>query len=230
MKLNMSSLSTSKLLRNSLIIGSLIFSGQILNVENTAIPAAMAKGKAAPGTQEISLVDYEKPSSSEETINGKCFCVSRILIKASPAQVWRILTDYKHAVQVFPLLKKCEVLEDRGTTKISRHEIAPSGIPDTFEYILEVHENAPKTMEWHRLSGDFKEVDGSWKLEPVNLGHHTLVTYASHVNGGFFMPQMIIKHQAHIDMPSTLIALKKHTEQSIEIASRRTDSSNVQTQ
>ena len=185
----------------------------------------MAKCKAS--AQET---DYEKPSSSEETINGKCFCVSRILIKARPDQVWKILTDYKHAVQVFPLLKKCEVLEDRGTTKISRHEIAPSGIPDTFEYILEVHETAPKSMEWHRISGDFKEVDGSWKLEPVNLGHHTLVTYASHVNGGFFMPQILIKHQSHIDMPNTLLALKKHTEQTIEIASRRTEASNPQAQ
>ncbi len=104
--------------------------------------------------------------------------------------------------------------------KIARHEIAPSGIPDTFEYILEVHETAPKLMEWRRLSGDFKEVDGSWKLEPANGGSYTLVTYASHVTGGFLMPQMIIRRQSHIDMPNTLAALKKHAESSTQIASR----------
>lgn len=97
-------------------------------------------------------------------------------------------------------------------------------MPDTFEYVLEIKESAPKSLEWRRISGDFKEVDGSWKLEPVNLGNYTMVTYASHVTGGFFMPQMLIKRQSHIDMPDTLLALKKHTEHTIEIASRRTES------
>jgi hypothetical protein len=75
-------------------------------------------------------------------------------------------------------------------------------------------------MEWHRLSGDFKAVDGSWKLEPANNGTCTLVTYSAHVAGGFLMPQMLIKRQSHIDMPSTLLALKKHAETTTQIATR----------
>jgi ribosome-associated toxin RatA of RatAB toxin-antitoxin module len=210
---------TAKVSRFVFVAATIILGSQILPplaITNSCIPAATAK-TSAPESQTVQL-DDGKPTICDEMINGKSFCVSRIIVKAKLEKVWQVLTDYKHAVQIFPLLKKCELLESHGNTRISKHEIAPSGLPETYEYILEVHEIAPTLMEWHRLSGDFKEVDGSWKLEPVNSGKETLVTYASHVTGGFFMPQILIKRQAHIDMPSTLVALKKHTEHSIEIA------------
>ena len=208
----------SRMLPKSFFIATLVIAGQIISFGNSSFNSAQAKCSPA-----ILSAESESPTVTEETINGKCYVVTKVLVKAKPEQVWQVLTDYRHASQVFPLLKKCEVIKDQGTTKITKHEIAPSGIPDTFEYILEVHECSPKSMEWKRISGDFKEVDGSWKLEPANLGKYTLVTYASHVTGGFLMPQMIIKPQSHIDMPTTLLALKKHTENSIQIASRKTD-------
>jgi ribosome-associated toxin RatA of RatAB toxin-antitoxin module len=154
----------------------------------------------------------EKPTVTEEVIHGKTFVVSKLLIKARPEAVWQVLSDYNHAAHVFPILKECELLEDKGTTKITRHVIAPTGIPGTFEYVLEIHETAPNSMEWHRVSGDFHDVDGYWKLEPMDFGHRTLVTYASYVNGGLLMPQVLIRRQFHIDMPNALIALRNRAE------------------
>lgn len=211
----------AKLSRVTFVAGALILSSQMLLslqaiITNPFIPAAAAKTSVAE--PQLAQLNNGKPATCDETINGKVFVVSRIIVKASLEKVWGVLTDYKHAPQIFPLLKKCELLENHGSTKISKHEIAPSGLPETYEYILEVRETAPTAMEWHRLSGDFKDVDGSWKLEPINSGKETLVTYASHVTGGFFMPQILIRHQAHIDMPSTMLALKTHTERSIQIA------------
>jgi len=208
----------SKKFSKSATIGALLIVGQIFS---TANPCFISSALAKNNSQQASLdQENEKPSITDETINGKTYYVTSTIVKAKPEQVWQILTDYRHAVNVFPLLKKCEVLENHGSTKIAKHEIAPSGIPDTFEYILEVHETAPKLMEWRRISGDFKEVEGSWKLEPANNGKYTTVTYSSHVTGGFLMPQMIIKRQSHIDMPSTLLSLKKHAESTTQIASR----------
>ena len=148
----------SKKFSASTTIGALLIIGQIFAPANLSfISPALAKCESK--LTSLNTED-EKPGITDETIDGKPYCVARTLIKAKQDQVWQILTDYRHAVNVFPLLKKCEVLENHGSTKIARHEIAPSGIPDTFEYILEVRETAPKLMEWRRISGDFKEVDG----------------------------------------------------------------------
>jgi ribosome-associated toxin RatA of RatAB toxin-antitoxin module len=204
----------AKFSRVTLVAASLILVSNSLSFQTVSA----APAKASIAEPQIASMSDGQPTICDEVINGKTFCVSRIIVKANLEKVWHVLTDYKHAVQVFPLLKKCEMLESHGNTRISKHEIAPTGLPETYEYILEIHETAPTSMEWHRLSGDFKDVDGSWKLEPINSGKETLVTYASHVTGGFFMPQILIRRQAHIDMPKTLAALKKHTEHSIEIA------------
>ena len=163
---------------------------------------------------------------SEENIGGKSYSVSRLVVHARPEQVWQVLTDYSNAPRVFPMLKKCEVLEDHGSTKIVKHMVAPSGPVGTFQYVLQIKEIPSKLMEWHRVSGDFKEVDGLWKLEPVDAGHATLVTYSSHVNGGMFFPQMLIKRQFRIDTPQVMTSLK-HQAESIEIATNR---ANLRTQ
>jgi len=184
----------------------------------TNVQPAFSKAKAVVSTED-------KPTVYEETVSGKTFVVSKVLVKARPEQVWPILADYNNASRTFSMLKKCELLENKGTKKIVKHELAPSGIPDTYEYVVEIQENAPKTMEWHRVSGDFKEVDGFWKLEPTENGQYTNVTYASHVNGGFFIPQILIRHQLHADMPTALTALKNKAEGPTQIASRHLQAS-----
>jgi ribosome-associated toxin RatA of RatAB toxin-antitoxin module len=157
----------------------------------------------------------------EEVHNGKTFCVSHALIKAKPDEVWHILTDYNNAHRTFPMMKKCQVIEDRGCTKLMKHVVAPTGALCTYEYIIELKETDKKSLEWKRVSGSFKEVDGWWRLEPVDGGRHTMVTYGTYVNGGLFIPQGLIRRQFRTDMPMVMSTLTKTAESSTQIASRR---------
>src|SRR5271163_16203 len=113
----------SKKFSKSATIGALLIVGQIFS---TANPCFISSALAKNNSQQASLdQENEKPSITDETINGKTYYVTSTIVKAKPEQVWQILTDYRHAVNVFPLLKKCEVLENHGSTKIAKHEIAP---------------------------------------------------------------------------------------------------------
>lgn len=164
----------------------------------------------------------------EEVHNGKTFCVSHALIKAKPDEIWHILTDYNNAHRTFPMMKRCQVIEDHGSTKVMKHIVAPSGLPCTYEYVIELKETDKKSLEWKRISGSFKEVDGFWRLEPVEGGRHTMVTYASYVNGGLFIPQGMIKRQFRSDMPQVMATLTKTAEGNTQIASRRDSSATQQ--
>ncbi len=148
----------------------------------------------------------------EKNINNKSYCVSEITVNTSPINVWKIITNYNQANRVFPRLKECELLKSQGNVKIVRHSLNPSGMPTRFNYIVEVTENYGKELTWHRKSGDFKEVDGFWRLESLNNGKATNVVYASHVIGTFLQPEILIKRQCKMDMPSTMIALKTTAE------------------
>jgi ribosome-associated toxin RatA of RatAB toxin-antitoxin module len=165
--------------------------------------------------------EHEKSVAlAEEQIDHKPYIVARMLVKAKPDQVWQILTDFQAAPNVFPTLKKCHVLADKGASKLVHYQVKPTGVLTSFQYDLEVREHGRTKMEWHRIGGDFKDVIGYWKLEPADCGHSTVVTYASHVNGGLFMPQTLIKRQSKIDVPPMMVALKTHAE-SLHIASSR---------
>lgn len=156
---------------------------------------------------------------TEEKIGKHNYQVSRMHVNARPEHIWRVLTDYNNAVDIFPCLKKCTVLHDHGATKEVEQQIKPSGVPGSFTYVLEVTETPNRMQKWRRLRGDFAEVEGFWKLDPAEDGT-TLVTYASYVSGGFFLPQALIKRQARMDFPGVMSALKLQSETTRHIASR----------
>ena len=166
--------------------------------------------------------NHDSKGMSEEQMHGKTYVVAKLEINAPPEKVFQILSDYDHANKVFPQIKQCKVVADKGATKMVKHEIAPAGVPGTYEYLLEIKEAAPHAMEWHRVSGDFKQVDGFWKLEPTENGRGTNVTYASYIDGGLFIPQMLIRRQSKIDMAGALSSLKAAAESgsSLQIAGR----------
>ena len=187
---------------------------------SVALLSVIAVNSYIPVTLLPALSAESSPPSvvSEEKIGERSYQVARVLVHVKPEHVWRIITDYENAPDVFPCLKKCKLVKDKGATKLIEHQIRPTGMPGTFNYVIEVKEVVNRFYEFHRVSGDFREVEGFWKLEPSSDGNSTMVTYASYVNGGIFLPAPLIKRQARIDMPGVLAALKTHAESGRAIA------------
>jgi ribosome-associated toxin RatA of RatAB toxin-antitoxin module len=187
-----------------LTLATVIFCGTLLD-------PATAKGELENLTSATVI--------HEETINGKSFQVSHGLIKAKPEAVWHILTNYEQAPRFFSMLLKCKVLEEKGNVKVVDYTVRPSGPVGSYQYVLELKEQPMHQITWHRVSGSFKDIDGFWKLESVDGGKATMVTYGSSINGGFFFPQALIKRQIRIDIPTVMASLKTGAEQ-LQIAKR----------
>jgi len=182
----------------------------VLYAPTTCLQDTLAKG-------QVQSVDPSL-APSDVCIGTKTYQVCKMTLHTPPEFIWRVLTDYDNATRVFVNLKQCKVLEDRGTTKIIFHKVKPSLIPTAFEYVLEVKETAPRRLEWRRLRGDFKEVDGYWSLEPLEGGKSTLVSYCARVDGGFFIPQGLIRKNVRTDMPIAMTCLKSEVENKTQIA------------
>lgn len=187
-----------------------------------ALAMLMAGSFAIPCNQTAYASDKSAHSQPgqivEEKIGNRTYQVSRMHIHAKPEQVWQILTDYENANAIFPCVKHCKVLRDRGNVKEVEQQIKPTGVPGSFTYVIEITETPNRLQQWHRLRGDFTEVEGFWKLEPAEDGS-TNVTYASFCSGGLFMPQALIKRQFRVDNPGVMAALKHAAETNRQIAS-----------
>ncbi len=77
-----------------------------------------------------------------------------------------------------------------------------------FDYVLKVTETKPHRLDWRRESGAFKSNDGFWKLQPIENGAKTLITYAKFIDGGLFLPQMFVDGQLKKTMPEIIQSLR----------------------
>jgi hypothetical protein len=87
----------------------------------------------------------------------------------------------------------------------------------TFDYVLEVKET-PGYIEWHRVSGAFKRNEGFWKLEPIDCGRATLVTYAKYVDSGLMFSQSLVNHELRLSLSQVMHNLKDRCEQCPRVA------------
>lgn len=162
------------------------------NSPNEVLAMSPTPGSAA--------VCYDKLTMTEHEIGGKKFHIGTQAMNATKDQVWKILTDYDGASTHFSYLKKSKRVQDqRGLVGFT----AKTGVgPITVDYVLHITESQPAgTIEWKRHSGAFKSNEGYWKLEPMDDGKRTLVTYAKHVDAGFPFPPAMAHKAVKESMP-----------------------------
>ena len=144
----------------------------------------------------------------KKKINNRDFHVTRAIIETSPDHVWKYLTDLTKAPYVFSNLKKVRLLDQKDNRKKIEFQVASLGGLVKYDYVLHVVEDKPYEMEWSRASGAFKRNDGFWSLKPIEGGKKTLVTYGKHIDGGLFVPKMIVDKQLKSIMPEVITNIR----------------------
>ncbi len=164
-------------------------------------------------------VSSVKPNVRTEKRGEYTYVVGSVLIEAPPDKVWDILVDYDKSPEIFTNLSLCQVVGTEGEVKLVRQLVKPGG-PIKFDYVVNLVETKPKLIKWKRRSGSFKEVMGTWELEPVervspaSKSFSTAVTYSIHLDGGLVMPPWLLASQVKGYLPTVLNALKSRVESS----------------
>lgn len=153
----------------------------------------------------------DKVKTKFEKLSGKEFAVGSIEIESEVSTIWNVLADYDKAPQIFSNLKLCKSLGKKGSAKLVRQVVAPGG-PMQFDYIVELTEDQPKSMVWHRVKGNLREVSGKWQLDPLAEGKKTRVTYSIYLDGGLLLPAWLLTGKAKGYIPTMLTSLKKYVE------------------
>jgi uncharacterized membrane protein len=174
----------------------------------TANSPQLSMARTNEPSQPESVRTGSEPSVFEQKIGTKTYASGSVLVKAKVEKIWEILTDYENSPEIFSSVKKCHVIEDRGSTKLVQQVVHPKGSPMKFDYVVEIAEKAPRLMEWHRKSGALKDVSGSWKLEPDSTNRNTIITYSIYIDGGLFLPSWLLRGQSKNLLPEVLNSVK----------------------
>jgi ribosome-associated toxin RatA of RatAB toxin-antitoxin module len=90
-------------------------------------------------------------------------------VAATPAVVWRILTDYNHLADYLPNLKSARVVSRDGDSLIVEQLGTARFLffSRTIRLVVQVHERAPDRIDISLVDGDMKVYRASWELSPV---------------------------------------------------------------
>ena len=130
-------------------------------------------------------------------------------IDAPRATVWRVLLDCAEAPRLMVNLKSCRVTrQDLAAHWDEREQITKGSLLPGIRTVIHADYDPEQRIRFHRVGGDFKVLEGEWRLESLDGGARTRVSYDSRVTPSFLAPGAIVRSVLRHDMPLTLAHLR----------------------
>ncbi len=106
------------------------------------------------------------------------------LVKAKREDIWATLVDYENFPRIFKGIDSMKVLESHDSG--ARVEFWADIVVMKLNYVLyRNYEKPGHKLTWRRVSGDMKDIHGSWHILDARDTESKLVVYESFVDTGF---------------------------------------------
>jgi uncharacterized protein YndB with AHSA1/START domain len=137
-----------------------------------------------------------------------------VLIKARPEAIWAVMTDCRQLLLFVPELRSCRRVDGSpdGPWEDFEQEVRYSWFLPTVRYVSRAEYKQPHRIDFHRISGDLKQEEGTWLLTPTADGAATLVEYEMYLDPGFWIPQWLVDRSLRKDVPAALAGLRERVE------------------
>lgn len=155
-------------------------------------------------------IEIEKMGTNRRRIRSK------VTVKASLQNVWKVLTDYERLADFIPGLAVSQLLEKEPNfarlLQIGEQDLAfglkfnAKGVLDCYEKDLEdLPTGQRRDIEFKMVEGDFKKFEGKWSIEQCKTGSdqeldssvdqsfHTTLSYIVDVEPKLWLPVRLIE-------------------------------------
>jgi uncharacterized membrane protein len=176
-----------------------------LSISLCAIAILVAGALPALAGEPVVNVDTDEAMSAAHVR-------ASIDIAAPPQTVWSVITDCARAPHIIPNLESCHIVkhDPAGRWDIREHIINWAALMPKIRTVVRTNYEIGKRMLFKRVDGDMRVSQGEWKLEPNARG--TRLSYNALVAPNFPVPEFMIEHAVHEDMPNVLRAIERASE------------------
>ncbi len=171
-----------------------------------------AQWEALERGEVVLLVDVEAKLTRAQKKDPRFFPTGAILIDAPLQSVWDLVNDKEGAPNYVKSLLRCKIVGRGKSHMMVEQEMKMNGLPGTFTYVVKHIMKPLERVDFHRVSGDLRDIQGSWQFVPVNEGAQTLLVYSLHVDPGFFVPQSLVRKGMARNLPKCLLGIKEKLE------------------
>ena len=145
-----------------------------------------------------------------------------IVINAPQQFVWDHLVNFAEYPKLFPRLKTCQVVKKQGDLVYIESLLKPQMfVTQPCQHTINDLEDKPDTLKWKLTDGNFKAVEGEWKLKAIDDGLHTQVRYTMEVDPGPLIPRPVIVMALKMVQHEAVNNVKATVEQAYAIASKK---------
>ena len=156
---------------------------------------ALSAWGAAPATAQPDAPRFElKVERVAGTDGDQVYRIaSSGTVAATPAVVWRILTDYDHLADYLPNLDSTRVVSRNGDTVIVEQLGTARFLffSRAIRLVVQVRERAPDRIDISLIDGDMKVYRASWELIPLAGATGTRLVYTATIVPKFDVPGIV---------------------------------------
>ena len=174
----------------------------------TTIVAALTGPVLATPAESIPTVDVQPDAQG-----GSGVVHAQVDVNAAPETVWRVMIDCARLPRLMVSVKSCRVLQrDPAGQWDLREQLTNASLLPGARTVIRSDYDEPRTVRFHRTDGDFKVLEGEWRLAPLDGGLRTRVFYQSRMSTPFAVPGPIVRAVLRRAMPRTLSNLRDASE------------------
>jgi ribosome-associated toxin RatA of RatAB toxin-antitoxin module len=133
---------------------------------------------------------------------------AQILISRPPAKVWTVVIDPEKLMQEEPKVRKAKVISRSPGKQNVAFSVVMAPLLPAFNYVLVQELSPPNLLRFHRLSGSFRDIQGSWRLLPAENGAKTILSYTLKLDPGPFIPKSMLLTAVKSDLPNMMRLVK----------------------
>ncbi len=127
---------------------------------------------------------------------------AKILIPKPPEKVWTVVSDPETLLQAERKVKRVKVLSRTANKQNVSFSVIMTSLFPAFNYILLQELSPPYLINFHRVSGSFKDIQGAWRLIPADNGTKTILSYTLKLDPGPLVPRSLLLAAVKSDLPN----------------------------
>lgn len=178
-------------------------------------------GQSGVWAQEAKLPPVIETSVERMNENGLSFFEvnAQSFVRATPQQVWKVLTDYERLTEFVPGLVRSKVLS-RSQQEVTLEQESTADflfLSQTIRLVVRLREQPFSTIEVALVSGDMKRYQARWTLAGLTQDgwDGTLVSYCGAIEPAFFLPPVVgkqlVKANVRKMVQAVMMEIEKHS-------------------
>ena len=135
------------------------------------------------------------------------------LIKGSPFEIFKAVTDFENYPRFMPHICKSEMVEKKDSSCVYRFafRLALWTIRYTNIFKGGRSDNGDYFLHWDYVGGDLKKTTGEWNISPYKQQKgYSLVHYKLYVDAGKYLPLWVTETLTVKSIPKMIAAIERH--------------------